>query len=94
VTQPSDLVDEYRAYLARFEKSFGACEFGESRKHPEQKGRMVKKLRLEEFEAKYLELFNVEQAYKAIVERGDTINDMIVRLMRERADDLLLPRPV
>lgn len=89
-----DLALEYRGYLARFEEKFGDIEFGEYAKHPEQKGRMVKKLRYEEFEVRWAELAEVKRAYGEIIERGDTINDVLVRLLRERSDDLLLPRPV
>jgi hypothetical protein len=87
----SDLVDEYREYLSRFEARFGSGDFGEYAKH---QGRLVKKLRFEEFETKWAEYREVIKAYGAIMERGDTINDMIVRVLRERSDDLLLERPV
>jgi hypothetical protein len=84
-----DLVEEYRSYLQRFEEKLGPCEFGEYAKH---KGRLVKKLRFDEFEGKWKEFRDVDKAYGEILERGDTINDVLVKVLRERADELILER--
>jgi hypothetical protein len=89
--KPRDVVEEYRLYLQRFDEAIGACEFGSYAKH---KGRLIKKLRYDEFEPKWTELTEVETAYNAILERGDTINDVLVRILRERCDELLLERKV
>ncbi len=86
-----ELVEQYRAYLKRFEDTHGACEFGAYAKH---RGRLIKKLRFDEFEEKYRELQEVDRAYTAIMERGDTINDVLVRILRERCDELMLDRKV
>jgi hypothetical protein len=88
--QPLDLVEEFRDYLKRFEAVAGPGEFGSFVKH---NGRLIKKLRYDEFEPKLTEYREVEQEYFAILERGDTINDILVRLLRERADELFLERP-
>jgi hypothetical protein len=87
----SDLVEEYRLYLQRFDEAMGPCDFGAYAKH---QGRLIKKLRYDEFEAKWKEYRDLDKAYAKILERGDTINDMIVRILRERCDELLLPRTV
>jgi hypothetical protein len=84
-----DMVEEYRSYLQRFEEQLGACDFGEYAKH---RGRLIKKLRYDEFEAKYKEFREVQKAYGEILERGDTINDVLVKVLRERSDELLLER--
>lgn len=84
-----DLVDEYRAYLQRFEEQVGPCEFGAFAK---LRGRLIKKLRYDEFEAKYREFQEIDKAYSDIMARGDTINDVIVKLLRERCDELVMDR--
>jgi hypothetical protein len=86
-----NLVEEYKQYLERFERAVGPCEFGAYAKY---KGRLVKKLRYDEFETKWTEFQEVDVAYAAILERGDTINDVLVRVLRERCDELLLERKV
>lgn len=90
IGQP-DLVSEYRGYLDRFEVACGERDFGEFVKH---QGRIVKKLRYEEFEPVYLEYFDVARTYFESVDRGDTVNDVIVKLLRERANELFLTSPV
>ena len=87
----TDTVDEYRKYLDRFEKEVGEQEFGAYAKHH---GRLIKKLTYEEFESRWLELVEVNRAYAEIVANGDTINDVLVKVLRERCDELLLERVV
>jgi hypothetical protein len=86
-----DAVDEYRKYLERFDQVLGTCEFGTYMKHH---GRLIKKLTYDEFEPRWHELAAIEQAYEDVVARGDTINDVLVKVLRERRDELLVERPV
>jgi hypothetical protein len=88
--EPLDLVEEYRAYLERYEAVAGPSAFGSFVKH---NGRLIKKLRYDEFEPRMSEYRDVEREYFSILDRGDTINDVVVRLLRERADELFLERP-
>jgi hypothetical protein len=83
------MVEEYRSYLQRFEEQLGPCDFGE---YAKLRGRLIKKLRYDEFETKYREFREVAKAYGEILERGDTINDVLVKVMRERSDELVLER--
>jgi hypothetical protein len=83
------MVEEYRGYLQRFEAKLGSCDFGEYAKHG---SRLVKKLRYDEFEIKLREFREVTRAYQEILERGDTINDVLVKVIRERSDELVLER--
>ena len=83
----ADLVDEYRAYLDRFQRLVGEADFGVPAKW---NGRLVKKLSYEEFETRWQELRKFEQAYQDIVARGDTINDAVLKLLRDRSTELLL----
>lgn len=80
----------YREYLDRWQGQLGEAEVGAFAKFA---GRLVKKLSLEEFGPLVREYEVLAQRYQDSVERGDTINDVVVRLLRERAAILLLPAP-
>jgi len=82
-----DLIEQYRAYLERFEALAGPGEFGSFIKHG---GRLIKKLRYDEFEPKFVEWRDVSEAYHHSVSAGDTINDLVVKILRERGGELLL----
>jgi hypothetical protein len=86
-----DIAKEYQDYLARFEAEYGDSDFGVFVKH---RGRLVKKMRLEEFEPVYREFSDIAKSYFDSLDRGDTINDVVVKLLRERAIELLLTSPV
>ena len=83
----TDLVDEYRQYLERFGAIGAGIDFGG---YAKRNGRLVKKLRYDEFELKWNEYQQVTRAYSQILERGDTINDVIVKVVRERSDELVI----
>jgi hypothetical protein len=85
----TEYVNEYRQYLQRYEDLFGPVDFGAYAKH---KGRLIKKLRYDEFEQRWREFQEVDKAYSEIMARGDTINDVLVKILRERADEFLLDR--
>ncbi|RMH41377.1 MAG: hypothetical protein D6689_11275 [Deltaproteobacteria bacterium] len=85
-----DLVEEYRAYLERFEGIAGPGEFGQFIKH---NGRLVKKMRYDEFEPKYNEWREMLSAYNEAIASGDTINDLVVKILRDRSCELLLDPP-
>jgi len=87
----ADAVDEYRRYLERFEQQVGPCDFGT---YTKVKGRLIKKLTFDEFEARWREFEEVSQAYDQIIVNGDTINDVLVKLLRERSDELLVERKI
>jgi len=86
-----DLLDEFRAYLQRFERVAGEREFGEFVKH---QGRLVKKLTYDEFCPKWEEFGRLKSVYEETFARGDTINDAVVRILKERAAELMLESPV
>jgi hypothetical protein len=69
----------------------GQSDFGSYAKH---NGRLIKKLTYDEFESRWGELHEVDKAYSAILANGDTINDALVKVLRERCDELLLERKV
>ena len=86
-----DVAKEYRDYLTRFEAQYSDSDFGVFVKH---RGRLVKKMRLDEFEPVYREFSDIARTYFDSLDRGDTINDVVVKMLRERAIELLLSSPV
>lgn len=86
-----DLEREYDDYLRRFAGIAGEVDEGAFVKH---NGRLVRKLRFDEFEPLYMEYFQVAKTYFDAIDRGDTINDVVVRVLRERASELFLDSPV
>ncbi|HET6613476.1 MAG TPA: hypothetical protein VFG83_15870 [Kofleriaceae bacterium] len=85
-----DVAQEYRAYVARFDQALGAVAVGSFVKH---RNRLIKKLSYEEFSPKFHEYADMAGAYYDSIERGDTINDVVVKLLRDFADELILPAP-
>ena len=86
----SDFVKEFREYLTRFEAEHGDTDFGAFVKH---RGRLVKKLRYEEFEPMYREFNDMAKSYFDSLDRGDTINDVVVKVLRQRAIELFVDPP-
>lgn len=86
-----ELFKEYEEYLERALTELGDIELGAFAKY---RGQLIKKLRYDEFEPLYREYQDVTRDYYESLERGDTINDLIVKLVRECATRLVLPSPV
>jgi hypothetical protein len=86
----NDFVKEFREYLERFEAEHGDTDFGAFVKH---RGRLVKKLRYEEFEPMYREFHDMSKSYFESLDRGDTINDVVVKVLRQRAIELFVEPP-
>ena len=87
----ADLQAEYQQYLDRFQTSFGNVEVGGFAKH---KGQLIQKLSPEEFGSKRSEFLELYATYESALKRGDTINDMVVRMLRQAAARLLQDDPV
>ncbi len=85
-----DLPARYHEYLDRFAREVGDHEVGRFAKH---RGRLIKKLSFEEFTPAYLEYTEIAAAYRDSVERGDTINDVVLKVLREQSAALILPAP-
>jgi hypothetical protein len=87
--------DAYLDYLARFEQQVGALAVGA---YGKWNGKLVRKLSPQEFTTRHEEFATLDRTYRGILERGDTINDAVVRLWRERRAELLIggdePGPV
>jgi hypothetical protein len=79
--------ESYQTYLGRFEREVGPLAVGA---YGKWKGKLVRKLSESEFTAKQNEYLTLDKTYRLICERGDTINDAVVRMWRERGAELLL----
>jgi hypothetical protein len=82
--------DPYLEYLANFELQVGVLAVGAYGKF---QGKLVRKLSAEEFAARHTEFVTLDQTYRGILARGDTINDAVVRLWRECRAELLIDGP-
>jgi len=82
-----ELVTAFREYVSRFDQEIGPKEFGQFGTWERQ---LVKKLKYDEFVEKYQQYRQMDETYRGILERGDTINDMMLRALREIAAELLI----
>jgi hypothetical protein len=81
--------DPYLAYLGRWDELVGAVPVGQ---YGKWNGKMVRKLAPAEFLNKLDEYQKLNTHYHQCLERGDTLNDAMVKLLSERAGELLLER--
>ena len=85
-----DLPARYQQYLDRFRAEVGDVQPGAFGKY---NGRLIKKLSFEEFTPAYLEYQELSERYFESLDRGDTINDVVLRVLREKAASLVLDPP-
>jgi hypothetical protein len=85
-----DLPQRYHEYLERFTGAVGDVAVGAFAKFS---GKLIKKLSFEEFTPAYLEYTEISERYRESVDRGDTVNDLVVKLLREQAANLVLAPP-
>lgn len=85
-----DLPGRYEEYLARCTAKLGDLAPGAFVKFG---GKLIKKLTFEEFTPAYLEYIELLERYNESLERGDTINDLVLRMLRERAAGMVLDPP-
>lgn len=85
-----DLPARYHEYLERVTAELGDVAVGAFAKFG---GKLIKKLSFEEFTPAYLEYTDLATRYYDSIDRGDTINDVVLRLIRDKAAGLLLPPP-
>jgi hypothetical protein len=83
---------EYAEYVARFDAA--AEEILPVGGFAKFKGKLIKKLTAAEFSDKNKEYLELAGHYFQSLDRGDTINDVVVKLVRERAAELVLTSPV
>jgi len=85
-----DLPARYHEYLERFVSKVGKHDVGAFTKYA---SKLIKKLSFEEFTPAYLEYTQLHDQYFESIDRGDTINDVVLRVLRERAANLVLDAP-
>lgn len=90
MSQHSGTHQAYRDYLARWEE-LGQFEIGAFVKYS---GRLIKKMSEEEFTPVHQEYESLAKKYLESVARGDTVNDVVVRLLRDRAATLVRTAPI
>lgn len=83
---------EYASYLERFAAAIpDDIEVGGFAKY---KGKLVKKLGAEDFAKVSADYHSMAAHYFESLDRGDTINDLVVKSIRENAATLILTSPV
>ena len=85
-----NLPARYHEYLERFARELGEVKVGAFAKYA---GRLIKKMSFEDFTPAYLEYAEIAEQYQASIDRGDTINDLVLKLLREQAANLLIKPP-
>jgi hypothetical protein len=86
-----DLSARYEEYLERFSERVGDVKTGAFAKFD---GKLIKKLSFDDFTPMYVEYQEIAARYEEALERGDTINDIVLKLLRERCAHLVLTSPV
>ena len=85
-----DLPARYHEYLERFASKVGTHDVGAFAKF---NSKLIKKLSFEEFTPAYLEYTDLSDKYYESLDRGDTINDVVLRVLRDKAATLILDAP-
>jgi hypothetical protein len=89
-TTLDDLPGRYTEYLDRFTREVGDIKFGDFAQYA---GRAIRMLSFEEFTETYTEYHELLTRYRDSLERGDTVDDLMLKLMREQSANLVLPTP-
>lgn len=87
MSDEKDLVREFKSYVKRFDEEIGVKGFGE---FGTWNGKLIKKLKFDEFSKKWKEYKQLDVLYTGILERGDTVNDIILKSLRDCAAELLI----
>lgn len=86
----AELRRHYTEYLERFAREVGDVEVGAFAKHA---GHLIKKLAFDEFAPAHVEYHELLKHYLDSLARGDTINNIVCKLLRERAASLVVTPP-
>jgi hypothetical protein len=85
-----DLPARYTEYLDRLSQEVGDLEVGEFAKYA---GRLIHKMSFEEFTEAYTEYAELLARHGESLERGDTVDDLVLKLLREQSANLAMPAP-
>jgi hypothetical protein len=86
----AELRRRYTEYLERFAREVGDVEVGAFAKYA---GHLIKKLEFEEFAPAQIEYEELLKHYLDSLARGDTINNIVCKLLRERGASLVVTPP-
>jgi hypothetical protein len=86
-----DLAGRYAEYLDRLTQEVGDIRVGEFANYA---GRLIHKMSFEEFTSTYTEYAELIARYHESLERGDTVDDLVLKLLREQSTNLVMPPPV
>ncbi|HEX2572293.1 MAG TPA: hypothetical protein VH877_22300 [Polyangia bacterium] len=83
--------EAYEEYLERYEHALGSRDVGQ---YTKWQGRLVKKLSLTEFTTRNDQYRALCDDLKQIILVGGTINDILVKQVRECAAELIVRSPI
>jgi len=81
----------YRDYLQRFDAAVGPADTGA---YAKWKGHLIRKLGPDEFAARDAEYRALCESFESSVIDGKTLDNLLIRQLRERAAELVVPSPV
>lgn len=82
--------EAYRLYLERFARAVGDVEVGG---YGKSAGQLVKKLSAPEFARMWQDFVELRATYENVLARGYTLDNAIIRELRERAAQLFVEMP-
>lgn len=86
-----DLPGRYSEYLERWKTELGDVKTGAFAKY---NSKLVKKMTFEEFTPAYVEYMQLVARYQESLDRGDTINNLVIKLLRDQSAGLILKPPI
>ena len=81
-----DYIHVYRYYLDKFNHMFGSLDFEEVVQY---RGMLIKKLRYDDFVAKWTEYKQIEDYLREVMSKGATLNDEVNRTYRDLSAHVL-----
>ena len=85
---PGDPKARYAEYLERLTHEVGDLEVGAFANYA---GRLIHKMAFDEFTEAYTEYAELLVRYHESLERGDTVDDLVLKILREQATNLVMP---
>jgi len=86
-----DLQDHYAEYVERLTQHVGDIGVGDFATYA---GRLIHKMSLDEFTEAFTEYNDLLARHRESLARGDTVDDLLLKLLREQSANLVMPPPV
>ena len=87
-TPSGDPKARYAEYLERLAQAVGDLEVGEFANYA---GSLIHRMSFDEFTAADAEYTDLLARYHESLERGDTVDDLVLKLLREQSTHLVMP---